>query len=81
MRADPFETRNLAGDPEFQSTLETLRARLDRWMVETLDRGPESEQAYDANLAYELGTAAGKARNEALLKNSGLMKQWAKEGR
>jgi arylsulfatase A-like enzyme len=81
VRADPFETRNLAGDPEFQSTLETLRARLDRWMVETRDRGPESEHAYDANLAYELGTPAGKARNEALLKNSGLMKQWAKEGK
>jgi arylsulfatase A-like enzyme len=81
VRADPFETRNLAGDPEFQSNLETLRARLDRWMVETRDRGPESEHAYDANLAYELGTAAGKARNEALLKNSGLMKQWAKEGK
>jgi len=81
VQADPFETRNLTGDPQFRSTLETLRTRLDRWMLETHDRGPESEEAYDANIAYELKTPAGKARKEALMKNSALMKQWAKEGK
>jgi arylsulfatase A-like enzyme len=80
-QADPFELRNLAGDPQFRSTLETLRARLDRWMVETRDGGPESEEAYDANVTYELKTPAGKARKETLIKNSALMKQWAKEGK
>ena len=66
MQADPFETRNLAGDPQFRSTLETLRTRLDRWMVETHDRGPESEKAYDANFAYELKTPAPNPGNEAI---------------
>lgn len=80
VRMDPFETRNIAADPQFRSTLETLRTRLDRWMLETHDLGPESEKAYDANLAYELNTAA-KARKEAMLKNSELMKQWAREGK
>jgi arylsulfatase A-like enzyme len=80
VQADPFETRNLADDPQFRSTLETLRVRLDRWMLETRDLGPESENAYEANLAYELKTAP-KARKEAMLKNSELMKQWTKEGR
>jgi arylsulfatase A-like enzyme len=79
--ADPFEIRNLASDPNFRSTLETLRKRLDRWMVETHDAGPESDKAYDANVIYEVNTAAGKARQEAFLKNSSLMKQWAKEGK
>ncbi len=81
VRADPFEIRNLAGEPQFRTTLETLRARLDRWMADTHDRGPESEEAYDANIAYELKTPAGKARKEALMKNSALMKQWAKESK
>jgi arylsulfatase A-like enzyme len=82
VQADPFEIRNLAGDPQFRATLENLRARLDRWMVETSDRGPESEKAYDANVNYELKTPAAKARgNEAVLKNIELMKQWAKEGK
>jgi arylsulfatase A-like enzyme len=80
VRADPFETRNLAADPQFRSTLETLRVRLDRWMLGTRDLGPESEKAYEANLAYELKTAP-KARKEAMLKNSELMEQWAKEGK
>jgi hypothetical protein len=50
-------------------------------MVETHDCGPESEKAYDANLAYELKTKAATARKEAMLKNSALMKQWAQEGK
>ena len=81
VRADPFETRNLAGDSEHHTTLETLRARLDRWMVETRDPGPEPERIYDANLAHELKTTAAKDRKEAILANSALMKRWAKEGK
>ncbi len=81
VQSDPFEIRNLAADPQFRATLEILRARLDRWMADTRDCGPESEKTYDANLAYELKTTADKARNEAMLKTSALMKQWAKEGK
>ena len=81
VRVDPFETRNLAGDPEHHTTLETLRARLDRWMTETRDPGPEPERIYDANLAHELKTTASKNRKEAMLKTSALMQQWAKEGK
>jgi len=72
VQAAPFEIRNLAGDPQFRSALETLRTRLDRWMAETRDLGPESEKAYDANVTYELKTPAAKARQEAILKNSAL---------
>lgn len=81
VQADPFEIHNLASDPQFRSTLETLRVRLDRWMVETHDLGPESEKAYDANLACELKAMPSNAHKEAILKNSALMKQWASQGR
>lgn len=80
VRADPFETRNLAGDPKLRATLETLRARLNQWMEETRDPGPEPEKTYDANLAFELRNAS-KARKDAMLKNSAKMKQWAMEGK
>jgi arylsulfatase A-like enzyme len=82
VQADPFEVRNLAGDPRFRSTLEGLRARLDRWMAETRDCGPESEKAYDANVGYELKAPSAKVRgNDTVLRNIALMKQWAREGK
>lgn len=82
VQADPFEVHNLAGDPANRSTLETLRARLDRWIQDTHDLGPESEKAYDANVAYELKAPAAKSKEkDAVLKNVELMKQWAREGK
>ena len=81
VRADPYETRNLAGDAKFRPTLQTLRARLDRWMVETGDGGPETEKVYDANVVDELAHPANKNHKEAIMRNVALMKQWAKEGK
>jgi hypothetical protein len=73
---------NLAGDLQHQKTLETLRARLDRWMVETGDRGPESEKMYDSDMAVYLGSRETKDRgDDVTVKNIRLMKQWAAEGK
>ncbi|MFN3192889.1 MAG: sulfatase [Aureliella sp.] len=44
-QADPFEIRDLASDPEFQSTLLEMRAALDTWIVETGDLGGTPEPA------------------------------------
>lgn len=41
---DPHETRNLAGDPEHQQTLERLRAALDDWTTEVGDLGQLDEE-------------------------------------
>jgi hypothetical protein len=76
VQTDPFETRNLAGDPRFRSTLETLRTRLDRWMLDTDDRGPEAETMYDSDMAEYLRTP-----NPVVEQNIKLMKQWASEGK
>ena len=75
-RRDRWQTANLAGDPRHAQTLETLRARLDRWMSETQDRGPESEKMYDSDMAVYVGK--GKPVVE---RNIALMKQWAAEGK
>lgn len=73
---DRWQVSNLAGDPSHRATLEELRARLDQWMKETHDHGPESESRYDSDMAEYLGKG-----NPEVEKNIALMKQWAKEGK
>jgi len=73
---DRWQVTNLAGDPAHAETLKTLRDRLDRWMKETNDHGPESESRYDSDMKVYLGKG-----NPEVEKNIALMKQWAKEGK
>jgi arylsulfatase A-like enzyme len=74
--ADRWQVRNLAADPSHRQTLETLRARLDHWIDETKDQGPESGKMYDSDMVEYLGKG-----NPAVEKNIALMKKWAAEGR
>lgn len=76
VKADPFETRNLAEDPAQQATLVAMRARLDQWIVDTRDRGPEPESMYDSDMKVYL-----QRPNPAVERNIRLMKTWAKEGK
>jgi arylsulfatase A-like enzyme len=79
---DRWQVVNLAADPQHQQTLASLRARLDRWMTETGDRGPESEKMYDSDMAVYLGSRETKDRgDDVTVKNIRLMKQWAAEGK
>jgi arylsulfatase A-like enzyme len=73
---DRWQTKNLAADPAYRSTLESLRARLDRWMVETKDCGPESEKMYDSDMLEYVGKG-----NPAVEQNIAIMKKWASEGK
>lgn len=73
---DRWQLKNLAGDPAHRQTLETLRSRLDRWIVESGDRGQESEKMYDSDMAEYL-----KKRDPEVEKNIVLMKKWATEGK
>jgi len=52
LAADPHEVRNLAGTPAADSVLRALRATLDRWVVETGDRGARMEDPLDVFRAY-----------------------------
>ncbi len=73
---DRWQQKNLAGDNAHRDTLATLRARLDRWIADTKDRGPESEKMYDSDMAEYLGRG-----NPEVEKNISLMKKWAAEGK
>ncbi len=75
-QSDPFQLTNLASNPEFKTQLESHRAKLDQWMTDTQDKGPESEAMYDSDMVEYLGKG-----NPEVAKNIALMKQWAKEGK
>lgn len=73
---DPWQVTNLAGDASHQQTLAALRARLDRWMLESQDKGPEAAAMYDSDMAVYIGNG-----NPVVEKNIALMKRWAAEGK
>lgn len=74
--SDRFQIINLADDPAYKVELERHRAELDRWIAETKDKGPESEEMYDSDMAVYLEKA-----NPEVERNIAQMKKWAKEGK
>jgi len=83
-KTDPWELTNLADDPAHAQTLAELRRVLDAWIRETNDQGqtPETETAYDADMAVYLESRKNEAEYiQTLQKNIKQMKQWAKEGK
>lgn len=73
---DRYQIINLADNPAYKAELERHRAELDRWIVDTKDQGPESEEMYDSDMAVYLEKA-----NPEVEKNIAIMKKWAKEGK
>jgi arylsulfatase A-like enzyme len=71
---DRWQVKNLAGDPKHAETLAKMRARLDRWIVETKDHGDESEAMYDSDMKVYVNKG-----NPQVEENIRLMKRWAKE--
>lgn len=83
-KKDRWQVTNLAANPEHRAALEQHRARLDRWIGETRDKGPESDAMYDSDMAVYVGERAKKGKgngNSVTEKNIAVMKQWAREGK
>jgi arylsulfatase A-like enzyme len=79
---DRWQVKNLAGEAAHRGTLEKLRTRLDRWMTETKDRGPESDAMYDSDMDVYTGGGRAKGKSDSVTQqNIALMKRWAKEGK
>jgi len=75
-REDRWQLENLAGDPAHAATVAALRGRLDAWMAETRDPGPEPESMYDSDMRVYIGK--GNPEVEA---NVATMRRWAAAGR
>ena len=81
---DRWQVNNLAGDPAHRAALEKLRARLDRWVIETKDQGAESDAMYDSDMKVYVGDGnrKGKASGSTVTEqNIAQMKAWAREGK
>lgn len=78
-REDRWQLRNLASDPGYQEDLAKLRAKLDRWIADTKDKGFEDEAMYDSDMAAYL---QGKPKEDraVIQKNINQMKEWARKG-
>ncbi len=63
--ADPHQIRNLAASPDHRATLETMRAELKRWLLETRDAGFLTEPQLWQRLGNRL-TPFELARDEEL---------------
>ena len=82
--ADPWELKNLAGDPAHAATLAEMRGILDAWIQETNDRGqsPETEAVYDADMKVYLDNQRRRPEYVRILQgNIAQMKAWAAEGK
>lgn len=81
LTADPHEIHNLAADPQYQSTLESLRKQLTDRETQTNDQGrqPEPMAMYDSDMREYLGGNGSK--NDQLRQNIDLNKQWTAEGK
>ncbi|XZE32564.1 sulfatase family protein [Pirellulaceae bacterium SH501] len=75
-REDRWQVTNLAEDPRYREELVRHRERLDRWIVESGDRGDESAEMYDSDMRVYVGKG-----NPIVETNIGLMKRWAAEGK
>ena len=82
---DPWELNNLAGEPDFQATLTRMRSTLDRWIVESDDKGrtPETLEMYDSDMAPYLEKSRRRSPESlrVLESNINLMKRWRNEGK
>jgi arylsulfatase A-like enzyme len=75
-RDDRWQLENVAADPAHADAIAALRGRLDRWMAETADQGPEPAVMYESDMKVYVGE--GRSEVEA---NIATMKRWAAEGK
>jgi len=86
LSADKWEVNNLAGKAEYKDKLAEMRGILDKWVVESDDKGrvPESDAMYDSDMKVYLGGSKRRGRTEyakELEGNIKLMKKWKAEGK
>ncbi len=77
---DRWQVKNLATVPTHEDVLREHRKRLDEWIQQTGDLGPESAEIYALEMSDELRTIKKSSpRYEVFLKNAEMYRQWAKE--
>lgn len=78
---DPWQTKNLAEDPQYAEALAEHRDHLESWIERTGDPGPETPGVYVLETEDQMKVTRNKASREAYRKNSELYIRWASEGK
>ena len=71
IQADPWEVRNLANSPDHQDVLKEMRATLDKWIVETDDKGRFPEKRRPAPKRRGSGKRGKRLHKKAALPREG----------
>ncbi|MEE2936021.1 MAG: sulfatase [Planctomycetota bacterium] len=77
---DKWQTINLADDPQYSQTLAKHRQRLEQWIEETNDPGPETLEVYTLETEDQMKATKNKTSLESYRANAELYKRWAREG-
>jgi hypothetical protein len=80
-RQDRWQTQNLSGSVDHAEALAIHRQRLDRWIEETGDPGPESPEVYVLETEDQMKSTRNKTSRGIYRKNAELYKRWASEGK
>lgn len=78
---DPWQTNNLAEETAHAEALVRHRQRLDQWIEDTGDMGPETPEVYVLETEDQMKSNRNKDSRENYRKNSELYKRWAAEGK
>jgi len=76
---DPWQVKNLADDPKHAQVLEGLRKRLEKWIKETGDLGPETPEVYVLETEDQMKFTRNTASRENYRKNSEIYMKWLSE--
>jgi len=78
---DVWQTTNLAEDPHHTEALAQHRQRLDNWIEETGDPGPETTEVYTLETEDQMKSTKNNASRESYRKNAELYKRWVRDGK
>ena len=78
---DRWQTKNLSDDPRHAEALKQQRARLEDWIEQTGDPGPETPEVYLLETEDQLKSTKDKASRDTFRTNAELYQRWAREGK
>jgi len=80
-REDPWQVKNLADEPKRVKVLQRMRDRLETWIKETGDPGPETPEVYILETEDQMKSTRNAASRENYRKNSELYRLWSSRGK
>ena len=80
-KEDRWQIRNLAENPKHLAALEQHRSRLDRWIEETGDQGPETLEVYILETEDQMKSTRNVESRERYRESSELYLRWMREGK